>query len=149
MQATTLHYPTVFFWYGVLTGMHETTEAGPRTDLWAYALDTICAPGMNYDPEQRQNADWLAFRHDLSKTQEFRERAWDFARDFVLSGRAGRVFVGMPDPLGHLSVSAEGIAERVELPKPQSNPQPKRKPKPKAQGLGYSFRDQDEDCAPF
>ena len=132
MQATTLHYPTVFFWYGVLTGMHETTPQGERTDLWAYALDTICSGAMNYEPEQRQAADWLAFRGDLHKTQEFRDRAWDFARDFVLSGRAARVFIGAPDPLGHLSVSAEGIAERVELPKPQSKPQPKRKPKPKA-----------------
>ena len=145
MQATTLHYPTVFFWYGVLSGMHEQTPQGKREGLWGYAVDTIFSQSLGYNEDERQEANWLMMREDLWETKEFRDRAWAFARDFVLSGRAARVFVGMPDPLGHLSVSAEGIAERVELPKPK----PKPKPKAKVRGLGYSFRDQDEDCAPF
>lgn len=139
--ADTLYYPLTFFWYGVIMGVHDKTPWGERTSLYTYAMQTIFNPLNNYDQSGRADANFLIMRGDLVNTKEFSQKAWDFARDFVTSGRAGSGWDGAPDPLGHLSVSAEGVAERVELPKtqPKAKAKPKRKPQPRAYDSGDSF----------
>lgn len=143
--ADTLYYPLTFFWYGVIMGVHDKTPWGGRTSLYDYAMQTIYNPLNNYDQNARADLNYLIMRGDLIDTKEFSKRAWQFARDFVVTGRAGYGWDGAPDPLGHLSVSAEGVAERVNPvrfkpdPEPEPKPQLKRKPKPKAYDSRDSF----------
>ena len=106
MEKTALNYPAVFFWYGVLSGIHEHQ----REELRSFALDTILS-ASKYSNDSLDYLDWFEKRENFAYSpEEYRRRAWELARFWVLHGPGLNWVELHGEQLSSLNVTPNGLA---------------------------------------